>query len=283
MPPEPAEGGALQRPDASFASGPVTQRVASFVVPPLTAVALLYAVLAELQITVLRPETLLLVAVWLGGGVALGLVASFGRKSVRLVVLSLMVVLWADVTFSLSTVFDLLGPEARAVGARDRRRVADLTAIRTALERHIAEIGPLPRPRDYGEGIGPADFWEGWWDVSSQDGNGDGRPFLEFLVDRGLMTAVPVDPVNRSAADGHPSRGEQYVYFVAPPHYDYQGGQCGAPGSSTWMLAITDLERESRRPPTGVEGSGCECLWRDKPDFFQDYFDYITCGQFLWP
>lgn len=270
-------------PSASPPVSPARRRLASFAVPLLTVFTLLYAVLTELQITVLRPETLLLVAWWLGGGVVLGLVAAFGREPVRVLILSLMVVLWMDVTFSLSSVFDVLAPEARAVAARDRRRVTDLADIRAALERHLRDIGPLPRPGDYGEGVGPVAFWQGWWDVSSQDGNGDGRPFMEFLVDRGMMTAVPVDPLNQAAADGNPTRGEQYVYFVVPPFYDYHGGQCGAPGMSTWMLAITDLEGESQRPPTGVAGSGCACLWRDSPDFFQQFFDYVVCGQFEVP
>ncbi len=255
-----------------------SQRLAALVVPPLTAFVLLYNVFADLQITVFRAETLELAAGWMGGGLALGCLAAFGGERLRIAVLGLMVVLWADVTFGAFTVFDALGPESRAVSARDRRRVADVTAIAEALDRHVREVGPLPRPGDYGEGMGPVDFWDGWWDVSTLDGNGDGRPFMEFLVDRGLMTSVPVDPTNQPPADRHPSRGQQYAYFVVPPGYDYQGGQCGDPGASTYLIAVTDLERESERPPTGVSGSGCECLWRNKPDFFQQYFDYLKCG-----
>jgi len=257
-----------------------SQRLASLAVPPLTACVLLYHVLADLQITVLRPETLVLVAGWLGAGVGLGLAAYFGGERLRVLILSLMVVLWVDVTFSLSTSFDLLAPELRVAAARDRQRLANLSEIQQALDRHVREIGPLPRPADYGEGTGPIDFWDGWWDVSSVDGNNNGRPFLDFLVDRGLMTEVPLDPVNRPGVDLHPSRGHQYVYFVVPPGYDYQGGQCGEPEASTYLLAITNLERELERPPTGVSGSGCECLWRDAPNFFQDYFDYVVCDQF---
>lgn len=254
------------------------QRWASFLVPLLTFASLLYAVLASLHVTVLRAETLALVAGWLGAGLVFGLLAAVGGERVRILVLSLMVVIWADATFGLSKVLDVLDPEVRALGARDRQRLDDIRAIQLALERHVREIGPLPQPGDYGEAMGLSYFWENWWDVSSIDGNGNGRPFLEFLEDRGLMTKVPVDPINRPSADANPTRGQQYSYFVVPAGYIYEGGQCGGPGASTFLLAVTDLERESQRPPTGVTGSGCECLWKDKPDFFQPYFDYFVCG-----
>jgi hypothetical protein len=256
------------------------ERLASLCVPPLFAVVLLYRVLASLQVTVLRPETLLIAAGWLGGWCVLGLVAAFGGRVARGLVLGLVVLLWVDVTVQVSGVFEALTPASREVAARDGTRVADIRAIQAALERHLAEVGPLPRPADYGEGTGPAAFWEGWWDISTHDGNDDGRPFLEFLVDRGLMTAVPVDPLNQAPADDHPSRGQQYVYYVVPPGYDYEGGQCGSHGQSTYLLGITDLERESSRPPADVAGSGCECLWRDSPNFFQQHFDFVVCGQF---
>lgn len=244
------------------------------------AVVLLYRVLADLQVTVLRPETLLIAAGWIGGACVLGALAAFGGSVVRALVLGLVVLVWVDVTFHLAGAFDAMTPASRTVAARDRARLTDIRTLQDALERHIAEVGPLPSPADYGEGTGPAEFWAGWWDISTHDGNGDARPFLEFLIDRGLMPTVPVDPLNEAPADGHPSRGQQYVYFVAPPGYGYEGGQCGDPSAATYLLGITDLERERERPPSRVAGSGCDCLWRDKPDFFQPYFDFVVCGRF---
>jgi hypothetical protein len=46
------------------------------------------------------------------------------------------------------------------------------------------------------------------------------------------------------------------------------------------MLGITDLRSEVTRPPANIKGSGCECLWRDQPNFFQSQFDYVLCGTF---
>lgn len=284
MPPGPPTADRIpQQPVSPESQAPANRhgRLAALAVPPLMAVILLYRVLADLQVTVLRPETLLIAAGWLGGACLLGVVAAFGGRTARILVLGLVVLVWTDVTFRVSTAFEVLTPASRAVAARDRTRVADIRAIQAALERHIAEIGPLPKPADYGEGTGPAAFWEGWWDSSAHDDNGDGRPFLEFLIDRGVMSEVPVDPSNEAPAGGHPSRGQQYVYYVVPPGYAYEGGQCNSSAASTYLLGVTDLESENQRPPTGVSGSGCDCLWRNQPNFFQQHFDFIVCGQFV--
>lgn len=237
---------------------------------------LLYHLLADLQITVLSPGTLMLAGGVLAAGLLLGLAAAFSREPVRILVLSLTAVVWLDLVFPLPALFDPLVPERRAVAGRDATRLEDIATIQRALETHVKAYGRLPRPRDYGEGMGPANFWNGWWDVSAEDGDEDGVPFLDFLVERGILLSVPVDPRNEASGDGHPGGGSQYVYFVVPAGYVYEGGQCEAhQGRSTYMLAITDLELEESRPAS----SGCECLWRDKPDFFQQYFDYLVCGQ----
>jgi hypothetical protein len=256
-------------------------RLVAFIVPPVTALLLLYHALAGLQITVMRRETLIVILSTFGGSIVVGLIAAFGGRRARVLVLSVVALLWLDMAVGLPTQFDALTPETRRVSARDRQRVADIHTLQSALERYIAQYGALPRPGNYGEGYGRGDFWEGWWDVSSNDGNGDGRFFLDFLLERGVLSAVPLDPDNTPSPDGHPARGRQYVYFVAPEGYEYGGGRCDQhSGYSTYVLAVTDLEREAGRPPRGVSGSGCECLWRDNPDFFQPYFDYLVCGRF---
>jgi hypothetical protein len=170
----------------------------------------------------------------------------------------------------------------RERAARNKTRVADLQRIKAALEQYVAEVGPLPVPADYGEAGGShPGFWQDWWDVSSKDGDNDQVLFLDFLVESGIVSTVPVDPVNTAAENGDPRGGKQYVYFVVPAGYDYAGGTCDArPNRWHYMIAITDLEGDASRPPTKFRGSGCNCLWREQPNFFQKSFDYVLCGSF---
>src|SRR5215203_3506021 len=172
------------------------ERVASFLVPLLTAVVLLYQVLASLQVAVLHSATLLVIGVTLAAAVLAGLLAAIGPAVVRVAVLALCTLLFLDVTFHLSAAFEHLRPDARRRLARDNQRVADIHQIKAALDEYVKRIGPLPAPADYGEAAGPAEFWKDWWDVSSRDGDGDGVPFLDFLVEDGILPAVPVDPLN---------------------------------------------------------------------------------------
>ncbi|HKR63685.1 MAG TPA: hypothetical protein VJZ00_08135, partial [Thermoanaerobaculia bacterium] len=166
--------------------------------------------------------------------------------------------------------------------AKDQRRVADITHIREALERYIDKVGPLPAPRDYGEAESSnPGFWSHYWDVSTEDGDKDGKPFLDFLVDNHLLISVPVDPDNQPSPDGTPTGGKQYVYFVVPSEEPYEGGTCTTSDKRwVYMLAITDLESEDTRPPKNIPGSGCDCLWKNSPNFFQHTFDYVVCGTF---
>jgi hypothetical protein len=255
-------------------------RVASFLVPLLTAVILLYQVLGSLQIAVMHSATLLVIGVTLAAAAVAGLLAAIGPVLVRVAVFALCAFLFADVTFHLSAVFDRLRPEARRRLTRDDQRVADLHRIKAALDDYVARVGPLPMPEEYGEAAGPPEFWKDWWDVSSQDRNGDGVPFLDFLVHEGMLPAVPVDPVN-AAPDADPRSGKQYIYFIVPPDYDYAGGTCDArPNRWHYMVAITKLEDEATPQRAKARGSGCECLWRDQPNFFREHFDYVLCGAF---
>ena len=251
--------------------------MASFLVPVLTMTALVYRGLAAVEVSVGEPATLLVVFVVLAFGFVLGLAAAWGGDRVRILVFSLTTVLLIDMTVHPARLFDRL--ELRLARHRDAQRVADLKRIKDALDDYARRVGPLPEPTGYGEGTGPETFWPGWWDVSSTDGDNDGRPFLDFLEEHG--TRVPLDPMNTTPIPADPRLGRQYVYFVAPSGYPYQGGACAA-WSNKWVyvLAITDLETETVRPPEHAAGSGCRCLWRDAPDFFQQHFDYVLCGTF---
>lgn len=256
------------------------KRIASFLVPVLVAVVLLYQVLASLQIALTHRATLLVIGFTIAIASAAGLLAAFGPAVVRVGVMVVSALLFLDVTFHLSGVFDHLRPAARARVSRDAQRVADIRRIKAALDQYVARVGPLPMPREYGEETGPAVFWQDWWDVSSADGNADGLPFLDFLVKDGVLQTVPADPVNKSP-DDDPRSGKQYVYLLVPPDYQFEGGTCDArPNRWHYLVGITDLEDDAARPPVTVTGSGCACLWRDQPDYFQKQFDYVLCGSF---
>ncbi|MEZ5319803.1 MAG: hypothetical protein R2752_20545 [Vicinamibacterales bacterium] len=256
-------------------------RLAAFLVPPLAMTALLYRALSELQIALTHPETLIVAGLCLALALGAGAAAAFGGPLVRTIVLSATAVLLLDVTFHGPLYFDGLQPDVRRVRARDARRVRDLATIRTALEAYIASRGAPPAPAAYGEGVGPRAFWQNWWDLSAVDQSGDGRPFMGFLVSDGFLPAVPLDPVNRTDDPTDPRLGHQYVYYVTPPGYDYAGGSCRIDqGEGTYLLAITAFESPAAARPAGLRSPGCSCLWKDKPDFFGQYFDYVVCGSF---
>ena len=268
----------------SLAAGAVrsmNKRVASFLIPILAVVALLYQGLADLQIALMHSETQLIVGAGLAVAVTAGLLAALGGEWTRVVVLSATTVLILDITLFPSRLFETLAPSRRLAPARDARRVADLHQIRDALEAYIKNVGPLPTPRDYGESTGPQHFWSDWWDVSSVDGDGNGLYFLDFLFDRAGVPPVPLDPLNVAPDAVDPKSGSQYVYFVVPQGYTYEGGVCPAwQDQWVYMLAITRLEADPAERPEQTRASACDCLWRDKPNFFQEHFDYLLCGTF---
>jgi hypothetical protein len=178
---------------------------------------------------------------------------------------------------------EILAKKAAVYKAQDERRIADLRNIEKAFKTYLQKVGPLPEPRRYGESehSTSSGFWKGYWDVSGEDGDLDGKPFLDFLVESGTMPSVPVDPTNERDAAGDPRGGKQYVYLLLSPDEKYQGGTCGSDKKEwTYLLGITDLQSEVSRPPRNLSGSGCECLWRGQPNYFQQHFDYVTCGTF---
>ena len=250
---------------------------ASFLIPMLAAVALLYQGLAVVDISVGEGATLLIITGALAIAAVLGSVAALGGDRTRAIVFALTTVLLLDMTVHPSRLFDAVYPAHRLAARRDERRVADLHRIKNALDTYIRETGQLPEPALYGEGTGPQTFWAGMWDLSAADKNGDGHPFLDFLEARGV--GVPLDPVNTAPDHSDPRSGSQYVYFVVPPEYQYQGGACEAwAGQSVYLLGITRFEARPARQPDATASPDCRCLWRDAPDFFRQYFAYLLCG-----
>jgi hypothetical protein len=254
--------------------------VASFLVPVLTGVVLLYNVLAHLQIAILQPAAVLVIVTTLTIAAAAGALAAFGPTLLRIGVLTVSALAVVDATAHLPAVFERLTPEVRGRAQRDQQRVADLARIHQALGAYVRAMGALPHPVEYGEAAGRPDFWMDQWDVSGDDGNADGAPFLGFLAESGVLPVVPVDPLHVSAGKD-PTAGRQYVYFLVSPDQSYGGGACDNRGTRwVYLVAATELESEIARPPRSFEGSGCECLWRDQPDFFERYFDYVLCGTY---
>lgn len=255
------------------------RRLTAFLVPVLAAVALLYQGLAVVDISVGEVATVLVIGGVLAIASVLGLAAALGGERTRVVVFAITTVLLLDITVHPSRLFDAIFPAERLAARRDARRVTDLRGLKEALDAYIRENGHVPEPRMYGESTGPQTFWAGWWDVSAVDGNGDGHRFLDFLEARGVR--VPVDPMNTAPDPTDPRSGSQYVYFVAPVGYMYQGGTCEAwTGKSAYLLGITRFETDAAKRHAVNASSACRCLWRDAPDFFQQYFDYLLCGTF---
>lgn len=98
-----------------------------------------------------------------------------------------------------------LSPEERQRRARDQRRIDDLSAIQSALDRYITDHGRPPEPASYGE--------DNAWRPFDTSSEGD---FLSFLVPD-YLKRVPVDPINTGTDPG------QYTYVYT--YYD---------GTSRW-------------------------------------------------
>lgn len=162
--------------------------------------------------------------------------------------------------------------------ARDARRVSEIDQIVKALELYLASHDTLPRAYQYGEGNVSPGWWNTWWDLSSADADGDGNYFLDFLVEGNTVPSVPLDPLNTPEDfNGAPQAdGYRYFYFIAPTNYVYQGGSCVYGEASVYMIGVANFESSRSRELS----PGCECLWRDRPGFFDNTFDYVVCGAF---
>ena len=97
--------------------------------------------------------------------------------------------------------------------ARDAKRVADMNQILKALNIYQATYGCIPIT--YGTTCpgagGYSDYNSGSWDYSSQP---TATPaFMSFLVSSGIMSKVPVDPINNMTGDSSPSGTYAYKYY----------------------------------------------------------------------
>lgn len=116
-----------------------------------------------------------------------------------IVVVAIVGVLASVVLSSLNT--------ARAK-ARDAVRKKDMQTIYTMLVQYATQYGGIPGTASYG------DVNSGGWDYSSQP---VGAPtFMSFLVTGGIITKVPVDPINNMSGDSTPSGSYAYKYYCYP-------------------------------------------------------------------
>lgn len=205
----------------------------------------------------------------------IGMATARGRRRNAFTLIELLVVV--AIIGLLATMSVIAFSNARK-SARDSKRIADIRTIQKALDEYIQEYGAPPGPAAYGRSNVSPGFWDGWWDLST---NTAGGGFMSFLVGKGIGK-VPVDPLNTPAGfNGDPGGAgvSSYVYFTEPSTYLYQGGNCTNQQNSMYLLAITKLETDARQAQK-FSGSGCSCLWLNAPNFYQAYFDYVTCGYF---
>lgn len=99
------------------------------------------------------------------------------------------------------------------VKSRDAKRKLDLNQIYNAMNLYFSEYDCLPITSGTAcsGASGYSEFNSAGWDYSSQ-GN-----FLPFLQTSGLMSSVPVDPVNNGAGDVNGGgTGYSYSYYCYP-------------------------------------------------------------------
>lgn len=153
--------------------------------------------------------------------------------------------------------------------ARDVKRLADMAQIQKALEFFYEDNNfYYPYTSGYGEEeVSGPDCWG--WDSSNRDYDGDGRPFIEPLIDIGIVSFVPNDPsagvVSGScfAKDG----GFEYRYYRYPA---VNAALYGCPQIRPfYVLGITNMETSIGNYPGNP---GWSCASRD----WSGEFEWVT-------
>lgn len=143
--------------------------------------------------------------------------------------------------------------------AKDAKRLSDMKQIQLALEFYYDSNNQYPGPvSSYGEGSTC-----GGWDTSRLDSDGDGRPFIEPLIDGKFFSIVPTDPLDSS---GTSCGGYDY--------YRYSAGSYGCDSSkgAFFVLGVRNMESSDRPHPSSP---GWSCPSRD----WQVEFDWVI-GKF---
>jgi prepilin-type N-terminal cleavage/methylation domain-containing protein len=193
---------------------------------------------------------------------------------------TLMEVLVVVSIISLLSSIVLVAFRSALAKARDARRLADMRQTVTALDLYYQKYGSFPEEEVYGEEeeAGSVTDCHGW-DTSGYDRDGDGRPFLEPLIDEGIMASVPKDPkatLNSCSGVGQ----NTYRYHRYP--YDYCTNVCV--NKSFYVLGINNLETLSshHNAATNHPGSqGWSCIVNVKyngggPRDWSAEFDWVV-------
>lgn len=140
---------------------------------------------------------------------------------------------------------------------RDTKRLADMSQLEKGLYYYKELNGVFPGSvASYGE----ADC--AGWDDSGIDGNGDGRYFLEPLLDAGVITPLPLDPNNQPGCVG-----QSYRYF----RYSAGSFGCDASLGDYFVLGVMNMETSGNPYQTSP---GFACPGRN----WQAEFDWVTGG-----
>jgi prepilin-type N-terminal cleavage/methylation domain-containing protein len=145
--------------------------------------------------------------------------------------------------------------------AKDARRLSDIRAIISALELYYHDNEQYPGPTSsYGESEGTC----GGWDTSTVDNDGDGKPFIEPLIDGDYLSSVPTDPVGSGTCSGLTYR-----------YYRYGAGTSGCDSSrgAFYVLEIIDMETSGRPHPQSPGWSCPARNWQNEADWVTGRFE----------
>ncbi|MDO8436356.1 MAG: type II secretion system protein [bacterium] len=143
--------------------------------------------------------------------------------------------------------------------ARDAKRLSDMKQIVLALQLYHDKYEKYPgSTSSYGE----AEVICGGWDTSNVDNDGDGKPFIEPLVDEKLMGGVPKDPIGTGNCGGY-----EYRYY----RYSVGGYGCDASRGDYFVLGINNMETSGNPYP---KSPGWSCPSRN----WQPEFDWVIGG-----
>lgn len=128
--------------------------------------------------------------------------------------------------------------------SRDAKRLADMQEITKALDTYFIENNQYPgTTASYGESETPC----GGWDTSTVDNDGDGKPFIEPLLDGHYLKTTPQDPIGTGTCGGFTYR-----------YYRYNAGSygCSSVKGNYYVVGVNDLE-SSGNPHPQSSGWGC--------------------------
>lgn len=149
--------------------------------------------------------------------------------------------------------------------AQDSQRISDLKSIQKALEIYKVQDANNAYPeRDMSNGGLSS------WEASSREPAGQ---FLRTLVDAGVMSVVPVDPVNN--ATGTVISTEQSNGRFSYVYYYYAAGSGGCDPARGRFYVLAALNTKTVKPGTpNSQSPGFSCASRN----WQDEFSWVTGG-----